>query len=59
MIIILKLNKTWVDHELIHLRMLPGLGGEGAFAAVEIEKPDVVRFHGASEVLIFNEFIST
>ena len=30
--------------------MLPGLGGEGAFAAVEIEKPDVVRFHGASEV---------
>ena len=29
--------------------MLPGLGGEGAFAAVEIEKPDVVRFHGASE----------
>ena len=37
---------------IIHLcfRMLPGLGGEGAFAAVEIEKPDVVRFHGASEV---------
>ena len=55
MIINLRLNKTWIDHELIHLnRMLPGLGGEGAFAAVEIEKPDVVRFHGASEVLIFN-----
>ena len=31
-------------------RMLPGLGGEGAFTAVEIEKPDVVRLHGASEV---------
>ena len=54
MIIILRLNKTWIDYELIQLRMLPGLGGEGAFAAVEIEKPDVVRFHGASEVLIFN-----
>ena len=39
---------------MIYLRMLPGLGGEGAFAAVEIEKPDVVRFHGASEVLILN-----
>ena len=34
--------------------MLPGLGGEGAFAAVEIEKPDVVRFHGASEVRPWN-----
>ena len=59
MIIILRLNKTWIDYELIQLRMLPGLGGEGAFAAVEIEKPDVVRFHGASEVLIFDKLIPT
>jgi hypothetical protein len=30
-------------------RILPGLGGEGAFSMVEIEKPDLVRLYNLSE----------